>query len=176
MKTLLILGLSIILSATLHAQNGGATFVVVTAKYIWEDGLSSGVGEVERVLATEGDDYIIWHESGRRYRLPKSFAQAITSEDAAQRLIELRQQLYAEIAGLFDKLDSIQPPDDNAKIGGLSRNDRIRMLYVLRQEKLISSIRRAEEMSDAEILGLYNKALEQRSLRGIENAIRGLQR
>jgi hypothetical protein len=59
---------------------------------------------------------------------------------------------------------------------GLSRNDRIRMLYVLRNEGVISSIRKGEQMPDTQIIELYNRAMEQRRLRGIENAVRDLQR
>jgi hypothetical protein len=158
------------------AQTTGATFVVITAEYKWTDGLVSAAGEVERVLAVDGDDYIIWHESGRRYRLPKRFGQIITAEDAALRLIELRQQLYAEIGALYEELDSAPQPTEPARNSGISKNDRIRMLYVLREEKLISSIRRGEQMSDSDILNLYNRAMDQRRLRGLESAIQGLQR
>ena len=58
----------------------------------------------------------------------------------------------------------------------LQKNDRARMLYVLRDEKYIGSIRAGEALSDEQILALYTKALEQRRLRGIENAIRELPR
>ncbi len=57
---------------------------------------------------------------------------------------------------------------------GLSKNDRFRMLSVLREAKIISSIRHAEQMSDAEITRLYQQALEQQRLRNIENELRRL--
>lgn len=103
MRTVLALLLTCIVTVSAYAQSNGASFVVVTAEYKWPDGLTSAAGEVERILAVDGDDYIIWHESGSQYRLPKRFGQIVTAEDAALGLIELRQELYAEIAALNEK-------------------------------------------------------------------------
>lgn len=103
MKTILAFLLAFILVGNASAQSGSSVFIVVTTEYEWPDGLTSREGEVEVVIGVNKDNYIIWHESGRRYQLPKRFGQIITAEDAALRLIDLRQQLYAEILALNKK-------------------------------------------------------------------------
>ena len=83
----------------------------------------------------------------------------------------LEADLKAQAAAPQQRIPSPQP-----QLSALSKNDRARMLYVLRDDKFISSIRAGESIPDDQLFELYGKAMEQRRLRGIESAIRELQR
>jgi hypothetical protein len=78
-------------------------FVVVTTAYQWPDGLASPAGEVERAIAIEGGSYVLWHPSGVRYKLPKSYAQVISDGDASVRLLAQRQQLYGQLQEVYNQ-------------------------------------------------------------------------
>lgn len=73
-------------------------FIQITQEVSWPDGLGSEVGEVELVLEFTEAGYVIWHESGKRYSVPKTHAKEITSDAAALALIIQRQQLYSDLS------------------------------------------------------------------------------
>jgi hypothetical protein len=98
MRTILAVIAAVLLGATLHAQTAAPVFVVVTVDFTWDFGVRSPAGEVERLIATQGDNYILWHPSGVRLYLPTQYARLITAEEAALRLIEQRQQLDAALS------------------------------------------------------------------------------
>lgn len=109
MKPLFAILLALTIHATVYAEPAPMVFVVVTKETKWQDGLTSAVGEVEIVLATDAQNYHVWSDNGKRYPLPKTNAQVITAEDAALRVIQFRQELYKEIDQLNQELTALQP-------------------------------------------------------------------
>jgi len=71
MKTLIAIIIALTLPHALHAEAAPLTFAVVTTETKWADGLTSEVGEVEIVVATQGDNYIVWCDNGKNTLSPK---------------------------------------------------------------------------------------------------------
>ncbi len=80
------------------------------------------------------------------------------------------KQADAEVLQQFKAMNN-GSGDTTGQSVGLSKNDRLRMLLVLRDVKMISSIRKNEEMSDADLTNLYNQAIEQQRLRATQSEI-----
>jgi hypothetical protein len=91
------------------------------------------------------------------------------------------EMLTAQLAGQL-KIEPVATPTVSApqpaqalEAPPLQHNDRVRMLYLLREEKMIGSIRRSDDtMTDEQIVKLYKKAVDQRALRGLTDAVNSL--
>ena len=170
MKYLLTIAIVLLAVVSSYAQSASTTFVVVTQDYEWPEGFVCEAGEVESVYGFEPDAFIILID-GVRVRLPRTVAKVTTAEDAALRLLAQRSKLYDEIASLSAAKGPATPGQPSQSYG-LSKSERTRMLYVLREERIVNSIRKSEDMTDQQILDLYNQAMQQRSLRRLEGALR----
>lgn len=103
--------------------------------------------------------------------------EIVATNQTAQEPDAPRPELNAEqlqmAFELFKKLQAL-----NSTSGGitsdivLTRNDRIRMLYILRATRVIPSVRAGEDMSDAQLIALYNRAQEELRLQHIENQLK----
>lgn len=173
MKYLLTIAIVFLAVVSSYAQSASTTFVVVTQEYSWPDGMTCGMGEVESVHAFEPDAFIILSPQGGQYRLPRTVAKVTTAEDAALRLLAQRRELYSQLNKL-EAAPNTAPAGSPSQSYGLSKSERSRMLYVLREERIVNSIRKSEDMTDQQILDLYNQAMQQRALRRMEGAIRNI--
>jgi len=186
MKALLFSLLTLVVPVSVCAQNAKVVFVIPTADYEWPDGEGCLQGDAYRAFAAENENYLIETSiGGPRYPLPKRIAKIATAEQAALALLKQRDEMYSYMAKLTallerEKQAQQQPASPQAaqaekssqvKAGVLSRADRTRMLRTIRSEKMISSIRDAERLTDDQILALYEKAKASEEARALRQAI-----
>lgn len=95
----LLLSLVAFLVLAFSSTAGEVKFILITKQTVWAD-WQSEAGEVEVALSEPSDGYEIWTETGKTYVVPKANAIVLSAEDAALRLVQHRQSLYAEIREL----------------------------------------------------------------------------
>ncbi len=79
----------------------------------------------------------------------------VPEKDVAAAAMIYGKEVAAESAGATSSNETAPSSSQNT---GLSKNDRTRMLYLLRAQHVISSIRKGEQMPDSQLLSLYQTA------------------
>jgi hypothetical protein len=76
--------------------SGESQFILVTVKTVWNDGMASQAGEIEKVVTQSADSYVV-EAAGKLYEVPIANAAPVSPEQAATALLNQRTELYAEM-------------------------------------------------------------------------------